>query len=87
MKSIMPKVKTPEPSEAELALKDEQLKEIAKRNRDLDAEQARQAQSRMDAAAAATEEQTARAGNRLGSRSLLSGDWAGFRRGGDMGAR
>jgi hypothetical protein len=42
---------------------------------------------KMDADNVRRREEEARSGNRVGVRSLLSGDWMGFRRGGDLAGR
>lgn len=76
-------MKTPKmqgPTAEETALKQAQAEDIAKRNKQLDEqEMARKAE---EAATAAS----AQAG-RVGRSSLLSGDWNGFSRGGDLTAR
>lgn len=76
-------MKTPKmkgPSQEELEATRLQNEQLQKRNAQLDAEEA---QRRAD-----TERQMrALANNRVGIRSLLSGDWSGFQRGGDLGAR
>lgn len=76
-------MKTPKmrgPSAEELEATRLQNEAMAKRNADLEAEKKKKAE---DGAA----DTAALAGNRVGVRSLLSGDWAGFDRSGGFGAR
>ncbi len=65
------------PSQEELDLQASQRAEMDKRNRQLAADEAK---SRADKEA----DQRAAAAGKVGIRSLMSGDWAGFRRGGDL---
>lgn len=71
---------TRELNERQLALLDEQKKETEA------ARAAAEADKMKTADAAQREEQRRRRGT-TGTRTLLTGDWAGFQRGGDMGAR
>jgi hypothetical protein len=73
-----PKVKMPEPSAEELRLREQQQREMERRNTALDREDA-------DRKAREAGDEAARRGGRLGQRSLLSGNWSGFQRGGDVG--
>lgn len=73
-----PKMKGPSAEEVEATrLQNEQL---AKRNADLDREDAKRRADEAD-------RQTAMSGNRVGVRSLLSGDWGGFDRTGGFGTK
>lgn len=65
---------------AEQELKQLQLEEARKRNTQL-AEQEASAKREKDALAAAT------LAGRVGRGSLLSGDWSGYQRGGDLAGR
>lgn len=70
----------PAPSAQETEAKDMQLKLLAKQNAQLDLDEAnRKAKTERDTAAIA--------GGKMGMRSLLSNDWTGFQRGGDLGGR
>lgn len=72
--------KMPGPSAAEIQAQQDQAELIAKQKSQLDAEEkARKAEQERSVAAIA--------GNRVGVRSLLSNDWGGFARSGDLGAR
>jgi len=70
----------PGPSPEELEMQRIQKEEL-ERQRQMAEEQS--AQLRMEK----QRTEMLRAANRVGIRSLLSGDWQGFRRGGDLGAR
>ncbi len=73
-----PKMKGPSAEELEATrLQNEQM---AKRNTQLDADERKRKQE-------LAESTSGLAGNRVGVRSLLSGDWGGFDRGGGLGAR
>ncbi|MBW8268293.1 hypothetical protein [Caldovatus aquaticus] len=69
----------PAPSQEELQAQQEQRAELERQRRLAAEEEARLAAER-------EREEQLRAANRVGARSLLSGDWQGFRRGGDLGA-
>ncbi len=72
--------KAPTPSQAELDGQAQQAAMLKKQNDLLDQQEA---QRRAD-----TEENLkALSGNRVGMRSLLTGGWSGFTRGGDLGGR
>lgn len=71
--------KVPAPSQEELQAQQQQREEIARQQ-----QQVREDEQRI--AAEREREERLRAANRVGARSLLSGDWQGFRRGGDLGA-
>ena len=73
-----PKMKGPGPEEVEATrLQNEQL---AKRNAQLDADERKRRADLADSTGGL-------AGNRVGVRSLLSGDWGGFDRGGGLAGR
>lgn len=67
-------------NEAQLAAIRRQEADVAEARRTADAE-------KQEADNQRRREEEARAGNRVGMRSLLSGDWSGFRRGGDLAGR
>jgi hypothetical protein len=77
---MTPRPRIPDPDPAEQQLKQEQLAEIAKRNQQVEEDKAAANSKKLG-------EETARRSNRVGMRGLLSGDWGGFQRGGDTGAR
>jgi hypothetical protein len=70
--------KMPGPSPEETRLKELQLKELETRTAQVDKEDARQKREKASTLASIT-------AGRAGARSLLSGDWSGYSRGGDLG--
>lgn len=72
--------KMPGPTAEEIQAKEAEEAERAKREKELQAESER-------VRLANERQESLRASNRTGARSLISGDWAGFQRGADMGAQ
>jgi hypothetical protein len=77
---MKPTIKMPEPTEDERRAQEVQLRESERRSRQVEQDELRGRQREAS-------DMAARRGGGTGMRGLLSGDWSGFRRGGDVGGR
>lgn len=69
------------------ALNQMQMAALKRQETDVAEARSRADSEKADADAVRKRDEEARSGNRVGVRSLLSGDWTGFRRGGDLAGR
>lgn len=73
--------------EESAALNREQRLLLEQQRADIATAKEKAEKDKKDSDAAAARAEAARAGGRSGMRALLSGDWTGYRRGGDLGGR
>ena len=92
MKTKKPAGPSPEEVAAQRAAQEEtsrlnqaQLRLIERQNANIEAEKVKADADAAEQKRASSRTEEARMRNRVGMRSLLSGDWQGFRRGGDLG--